>query len=176
MSQLLMRRPRLDDLPPIPPLPPGFTLRTFEPQDLEPLAALLQRAFEDPNWTPEKVRQTLVDAPDVMKIYVIDHEGRPVATASARLVPDRFPGSGYLHWVGVDPEYRGQRLGAIVSLAVLHEFARMGCQDAVLETDDHRLAAIKIYQEMGFEPVHTDESHILRWAKIASDLLAAANL
>ena len=176
MSQLLMRRSRLDDLPPIPSLPPGFTLRNFQPEDLEPLAALLQRAFEDPSWTPEKVRQTLVDAPDVKKIYVIDHDGRPVATASARLAPDRFPGSGYLHWVAVDPQYQGQRLGAIVSLAVLHEFARMGCQDAVLETDDHRLAAIKIYQEMGFEPVHLDESHILRWAQIASDLLAAANL
>src|SRR5579871_2411783 len=167
MSQLLMRRPRLDDLPPIPPLPPGCILRTFQPEDLEPLAALLQRAFEDASWTPEKVRQTLVDAPDVQKIYVIAQEGKPVATASARLMPEAFPGSGYLHWVAVDPQYQGQRLGAIVSLAVLHEFARMGCQDAVLETDDHRLAAIKIYQEMGFAPVHRDESHLLRWAHIA---------
>ena len=39
-------------------------------------------------------------------------------------------------------------------LAALYEFARMGLTDAVLETDDDRLAAIKTYQNLGFQPEH----------------------
>ncbi|HZO90601.1 MAG TPA: GNAT family N-acetyltransferase [Chthonomonadaceae bacterium] len=176
MHQLLMRRPNLDDLPPIPPLPPGYTLREYQPGDLEGLAALMRKAFEDPQWTPEKVRQALINAPDVVKTFVIDYQGIPVATASARLLPDQYPGSGYVHWVAADPDHRGQRLGYAVTLAVLHEFVRRGCKDAVLETDDHRLAAIKTYQNLGFVPEHRHESHPERWAEIIARLLAAAGL
>ncbi|HZP80664.1 MAG TPA: GNAT family N-acetyltransferase [Chthonomonadaceae bacterium] len=176
MQQLFMRRPNLDDLPEIPPLPPGYTLREYQPGDLEPLAALMQKAFEDPQWTPEKVRKTLIDAPDVKKTFIIDYQGKPVATASARLLPEQYPGSGYVHFVAADPEHKGQRLGYIVSLAVLHEFVRLGCQDAVLETDDFRLPAIKTYQNLGFEPEHRHESHPERWAETLARLLAAAGL
>jgi mycothiol synthase len=176
MDQLLMRRPDLDNLPPMPALPSGYILREYKTSDLEPLAVLMQAAFDDPNWTPEQVRQKLVDAPDVKKTFVIEYEGKPVATTSARLLPERFPDSGYVHWVAADPAHQGQRLGYVVTLATLYEFVRMGCKDAVLETDDHRLAAIKTYQNLGFEPEHRNELHMERWAKVAADLLAAVNL
>lgn len=174
--QLLMRRHDLANLPPLPELPPGYTLREYREGDLEPLAALMRAAFQEDTWTPEKVRTALVDAPDVQKTLVIDFEGRPVATSSVRLLPDRFPDSGYVHWVAADPAHQGQRLGYAVTLATLHDFAQLGCKDAVLETDDHRLAAIKTYQNLGFVPEHTHDSHLERWGRIASDLLAAANL
>jgi mycothiol synthase len=176
MDQLLMRRSTLDSLPPIPPLPPGYTLREYQDGDLEPVARLLSAAFNDENWTPDQVRRKLVDAPDVRKTFVVAYEGAPVAVASVRLLPDRFPDSGYLHWVAVDPAHQGRKLGAVVVLAVLHEFARIGCKDAVLETDDDRLPAIKTYQNLGFRPEHREPMHVDRWAKIASDLLAAVNL
>jgi mycothiol synthase len=176
MDQLLMRRPNLENLPPIPELPPGYILRETREGDAEALATLLSAAFGDENWTPQQVREKLIDAPDVKKTFIIEFEGRPVATTSVRLLPNRFPGSGYVHWVAADPEHQGQRLGYIVTLAALYEFARMGCKDAVLETEDQRLAAIKTYQNLGFEPEHRDALHMERWAKIAADLLAAVNL
>ena len=176
MDQLLMRRPDLNGLPPLPNLPPGYILREYQEGDLEPLAALMRAAFEDKTWTPEKVRLALIEAPDVKKTFVIAYEGKPVATTSVRILPDRFPYSGYVHWVAADPGHQGQKLGYIVILAALHEFARMGCKDAVLETDDNRLAAIKTYQNLGFKPEHRNERHIERWAKVAADLLAAVNL
>src|SRR5438552_19195290 len=114
MSQLFMRRPTLDDLPPMPELPPGYTLREYQPGDLEPLSALMCRAFEDPQWTPERLQSALIEAPDVKKIFVIDYGGKPVASASVRLLPDRYPGSGYVHWVAADPDHQGQRLGYAV--------------------------------------------------------------
>jgi mycothiol synthase len=176
MSQLMMRRPNLDDLPEIPLLPPGYTLREYRESDLEPLAAMMRAAFEDPQWTAERVRAALMDAPDVKKTFVVAYEGKPVASASARLLPEEFPGSGYVHWVATDPEHRGRGLGYAVSLAVLHEFRRLGCKDAVLETDDFRLAAIKTYQNLGFVPEHRHESHAARWAVVLANLMASANM
>src|SRR5689334_23212646 len=91
MSQLLMRRPNLDDLPPLPALPPGTILREYKSEDVESLAALLRTAFEDPAWTPEKVRRELIDDPTVERTFVIDADGSIIATASVRLLPERFP-------------------------------------------------------------------------------------
>jgi mycothiol synthase len=175
MDNLLMRRPNLDNLPPLPELPPGYVLRTYQESDLEPLAALMRAAFEDEGWTPQVLRERLVDAPDVKKIFVIDHEGIPVATASVRLLPDRFPTSGYVHWVATDPAHRGKGLGTAVTLATMYEFISLGCKDAVLETEDKRLVAIKTYQKLGFKAEHPHESHLLRWALIA-EMLSSANL
>jgi mycothiol synthase len=176
MDQLLMRRHDLNNLPPMPALPPGYSLREFREDDAPALARLFKAAFGDENWTPDQVRERLVTAPEVQKVFVVTHGDQPVATTSVRVLPERFPGSGYVHWVAADPEHQGQRLGYVVTLAALYEFARMGLNDAVLETDDDRLAAIKTYQNLGFVPEHRDPLHIERWAKIAADLLAAVNL
>ena len=104
--QLFMRRPNLDDLPPPPPLPAGHGLRRATGGDAEALAAVLASAF-GPEWTAGRVRQALLDAPDVETTFLIEVDGIPVATAAARLLPERYPGSGYLHWVGVHAAHRG---------------------------------------------------------------------
>lgn len=171
-----MRRPNLAGLPPQGELPEGYSLREYRPGDAAGLAQLLARAEHDPGWDEARVRREITDAPGVDRTLLIEYAGKPVATATSRLAPEDFPGSGYVHWVASDPDHRGKRLGATVTIAVLHRFAEIGCHDAVLETDDHRLAAIKTYQRLGFVPVHREPSHIARWAKIASDLLAAANI
>jgi mycothiol synthase len=150
-------------------------LRDYKPEDLPGLTELLSKSFEEMQWNEETVSQRLVEAADVKKIYIIDCDGKPVATASARIMPDEYPNAGYLHWVAVHPDYRKKKLGTAVSLAVLREFVAMGCKSAVLETEDKRLAAIKVYQDLGFKAVHRHSSHALRWAMIA-ELLASAGL
>ena len=117
-----------------------------------------------------RVAEALNEQQGVKQTLVIDFQDRPIATASARLRPDRFPGSGYLHWVAVDPDHQGQRLGFFVSLAVLHTFGTLGCTDAVLETQDHRLAAIQTYLKLGFLPEYRDETHRERWETIQAVL------
>ncbi len=107
---LFMRRPSLDDLPVL-PLPSGdYVLRTAGPEDATALATLLTRAFTE-EWTIQRVKESLLEAPDVQAVYVIVYGGVLVATASARIT-DHFPGSGYLHWVGADPSHQGKGLGA----------------------------------------------------------------
>lgn len=168
--QLFMRRPNLDDLPAIPHLPDGYTLRERREGDDEALAALLALTFEDANWSAERVRQEFVDSSHVQKMFVIDYNGVPVATASAALRPEAYPDSGYVHYVAAHPEHGGKRLGYIASLAVLHEFVRLGCRDAVLETDDFRLPAVRTYLNLGFIPETRHESHPARWAAVEANL------
>jgi mycothiol synthase len=164
-----MRRPNLDGLPSL-DLPPGYTLRTYRDEDLEPLAALLQSAFPEMTWDAEKVRGALPGDETVKTTFLIEHGGVPVATASARLVPEQHPGSGYVHWVGAHPEHRGARLGYFATVATLHEFVRLGCRDAVLETDDQRIPALRTYLRLGFAPEMRHDSHTARWARLAADL------
>ena len=178
MTNLLMRRPNLLDLPPLPALPDGYALREAQPEDTSALAAVLDRAFAGDTWDPARswdearVAATLNEQQGVKQTLVVDFRGRPIATASARLQPDRFPGSGYLHWVAVDPNHRGQRLGFFLSLAVLHTFKTLRCTDALLETQDHRLAAIKTYMTLGFLPQYPDESHRERWEAVLKNAIA----
>lgn len=160
-----MRRGSLRDLPP-PELPPGVALHPGGAGDEPALALLLRAAFEDETWTEERVRRALTAAPDVERVLVLRADDEIVATASARLLPERFPGAGYVHWVAVAPAKRGLRLGAAVTLAVLHAFRELGLDTAVLETDDHRLPAIRTYLRLGFEPLEADAESAARWAAV----------
>jgi mycothiol synthase len=170
-QQLLMHRARLEDLPPLPACPTGYQLRDYRSgADDEALARLMGRAFGDATWTRERVRQAFVADATVHATIVIAAEDGLAATASVRLVPDQYRGSGYVHWVGTDPAHGGKRLGAIASLAVLHRFVGLGCRDAFLETDDHRIPALKTYLALGFQPVERGEGHAERWREIQARL------
>jgi mycothiol synthase len=150
-EQLFMRRPVLDNLPPIPALPPGHQLRVADEHDADALASIMTSAF-GPEWTLSHVCAKLLDPPDVIRTWMVFAGDEPAATASVRLLPEAYPGSGYLHWVGTHVGHRGKKLGSIVTLAVLHDFRQMGCRDAVLETDPPRLSAIRTYLKLGFRP------------------------
>jgi mycothiol synthase len=166
-TRLFMRRPWLDDLPAPAALPPGYALRAYRPDDRAALARLLTRSFGD-LWDEERVRRVLTEAPDVEAIYVIAHEDRLVATASARMLPDVYPGSGYLHWVGVDPVYQRKGLGTLVSIRVLQHFREAGLRDAVLDTQTYRVGAVRTYLRLGFVPDYHygDPGEQLRWARV----------
>ena len=168
-----MRLPVLDPLPTPAEMAAGYSLDTCGAEDADELAGVLCEAFEDPTWTAARVGSALLQAPDVSTAYAVRCP-QIVATASTRYLPDRFPGSGYLHWVAVAPAFRGRRLGEAVSIAVLKECARLGRKDVWLETDDFRLAAIRTYLRLGFKPVCPDAEMMKRWRNIF-DILRVDN-
>lgn len=172
MAQLLMRRPHLRDLPTVRPLPDHYRLRQYiAPDDLPTLNATLQQAFVEP-WDEARARRELLDVPGVKAIYVIEHEGAVVGTTSSKIVPDRFPDSGYVHWVAVADAHLRRGLAAVLMRRVLQDFIERGHRDAVLETDDHRHPAISAYLRFGFLPVYDvrGEDHRERWSAIFQGL------
>jgi len=172
-AQLQMRRPHLRDLPPMPNLPAGYVIRTAGTDDEPELAAVLTASFDE-EWTVERVRKSLTGAPDVLAVYVVTWEGRPVATASSRVDAVQFPGSGYVHWVGALPGHAGRGLGSALMVRLLEDFQEREYRDAVLETDDFRIPAIRSYLRCGFNPVYEVKGEDLRsrWSAIFQAVFA----
>jgi mycothiol synthase len=99
------------------------------------------------------------------QIYVVAGERSLLATASARVMPDQFPGSGYVHWVAADPAAQRMGLGTAMVVRVLRHFREAGLQDAVLETYEDRLPAIRCYLRLGFVPEYPGAEPRLIWAR-----------
>ena len=176
-SNLLMERASLAGLPSLAETEAaaaklGYTLRRLQsPADREGVCAVLAGAFGDSHgaWDVSRVDRDLLLEPSVKASFVAVESatGTVVAVASARVLPARFPGAGYLHWVGVHPAHQSRGLGLLVSLAVLHEFAGpMALRRAVLETQDERGAAIACYLKLQFVPQMVDAGQPARWEAI----------
>lgn len=171
--QLAMVRPHLGDLPPRDGivLPPGYAIRTYRPGDEAAWAEIMNTGIGS-GWTAERVVKELTGLPqfDPEGLYFITYEGRPVATACAWRESPAEREHGILHMVCALPEHRGHRFGYVVSLLVLWYFAERGYTDCRLLTDDWRLAAIKTYLDLGFQPVYFDELHRQRWRNVGEKL------
>ena len=168
-----MRRPNLDNLPDMQLLPYGYRIEVCDKKNTDQrdrLASLLEAAFEDASWTPEKAETALLFNEGVKQTFLIFDGDEIVATASVRLLPIEFPDSGYLHWVASSPEYKGKGLGYSATVAALNAFRDLGCKDTVLETQDHRLPAIQTYLKLGFAPEYIQPSHQARWDIILEQL------
>ncbi len=68
--------------------------------------------------------------------------------------------------VGARTHHMGKRLGYWVTLATLYHFVEEELTDAVLQTDDFRLPAIKTYLNLGFEPLLVHENQPDRWREV----------
>ena len=141
-------------------------VRAAQSSDAQGLAQLLSDAFDE-MWDPDRVHRDLLDADDVAETYVVTDGEAVLATASARLQDARtVEGLGYVHWVAAAPRARGQGLGLAVTVAVLRDFAGRELRGAVLETDDERTAAIRLYLALGFVPMHDGLDDRQRWSKL----------
>lgn len=148
----------------------AFPIRLAKAEDAEGLSRLLASAFPEMQWDSARARKDLLDAPDVAATFVIEDNGRLLATASARYFDARFPNVGYVHWVAVDPVARGRGLFDAVMAAVENRFRADGRPIAMLETDDVRLPAIAAYLRRGYVPQYTEADHEERWSRIFSRL------
>lgn len=167
--QLFMRLPQLTGLPPAPTYEPRYALRAAGPDDHGQLAELLSEAFED-RWDAERVAAEFSPGNGVEATYVVVSSAGVVATAAARRLLDRYPEAGYVHYVGVRVSERGQRLGEVVTRRVLVHFAAAGLDQAVLETDDFRLPAVRTYLRLGFVPETRTPGEGRRWSEVLRKL------
>ncbi len=166
-ARFLMVRPDLEALPQL-NLPEGYTLRTYVDGDEEAWCALMEGEIGT-GWTLKKWRTDMAGQPqfDPQGLYFIEIEGRPVASACAWSLPDKYgPQTGVLHMVAVHPDHRGKRLGKEVSLAVLHFFREHGYSDAALHTDEERPAAIRTYFNLGFRPSFRSDDEKAGWERV----------
>lgn len=160
-----MRLPYLEARPGQIPLPAPYVLRSAEAADTGGVAAVLSDAFEDA-WDAERARSTFSVEEGVEATYIVCRGPDVVAVAAARMLPALYPGAGYVHYVGVHSSHRGHRLGEAVVRRVLEHFVAAGLTSAVLETDDFRLPAVRIYLRLGFVPEYRSAGDEARWSQV----------
>jgi mycothiol synthase len=169
--QMIWPESRLESPPKI-ELADGYTLRQYRPEDKDAYMALMHSVgFKDftTDWLDDALRKVLPGG-----FFIIEHfdTGAIVATALATHNPTaQFPFGGELSWVAAHPDHRGHRLGADASTAALRRMIDAGYRNIYLLTDDPRLAAIKTYLRMGFEPVINDKDMASRWERIQNTLM-----
>ncbi|MEK8127116.1 GNAT family N-acetyltransferase [Paenibacillus filicis] len=166
-TQLVMERNHLLNLSHV-ELPSGFTLQNYQPGYEKDWEEIIEQSFgqffdfsmmeEDPSFHPSRI------------FFVISPEGNPVSTASAFWQEAWGPFTGYLHMVATYPDYRGMGLGYAVSLAAMQQMVADNRARAVLQTDDHRLSAIKMYLKLGYKPKITKWGHVYRWHRVLRQL------
>jgi mycothiol synthase len=165
VPQLFMRLPALANLPPRVPVPASYRLRAAEPADAEGVAGVLSDSFGDA-WDAERARATFSTEAGVEATYIACSGPEVVAVAAARVLPNLYPGAGYVHYVGVHSSHRGHRLGEVVVGEVLEHFTAAGLTSAVLATDDFRLPAVRIYLRLGFVPEYRSAGDEARWSLV----------
>ncbi len=171
-QQLQMVWPkRLLKSPPEVVVAEGYALRVFEPGD-EFQYVEVTRAAGFENWDLEKLRKIQAGClPD--GLFVVEHleSGRLAATALAQRNPDALhPEGGELGWVAARPEHGGRGLGLAVCAAATKRFLEDEFEDIYLKTDDWRLAALKVYLKLGYEPFLFAPDMKRRWAEVCGKL------
>jgi ribosomal protein S18 acetylase RimI-like enzyme len=91
------------------------------------------------------------------KIFVLKKNGK-IAGYTHVTVNPKFP-EGYVEYVAVNPEFRGQRIGDQLMAAALHwMFSFDHIQETWLTTYMDNVTAQKLYAHHGFETIHTMHS------------------
>lgn len=149
----------------------GYVLRNFRLQDAPAYYALMDGAgFK--NWNDEML------IPWFAKLlphgfFVIEHAvtGALVATAMATRNPKPLhPDGGELGWVAGDARHAGRGLGRAVCAAVTRCFHDEGVKRVYLLTDDWRMAAIKVYLQLGWAPFLFAPDMEERWRVVCEQL------
>lgn len=93
--------------------------------------------------------------------YLTELSNRSAYYAIAR-VDDKIVGysgmwiimdEAHITTIGVDPEYRGRKIGEQVLIAMLEEAQRRGARRATLEVREHNEVAQNLYRKYGFIPI-----------------------
>jgi mycothiol synthase len=171
---LLWPRARLAHPPEI-SLPPGYELRTFEDGDDAAWLAIQEQA--DPEIPGGDFRPFLVSYRALLLpaglFFAIDRpSGSAVATAGAvhNTRDGMFPFGGELAWVATIPAHQSRGLGRATSAAAVRRLIDAGYESIRVGTQDHRLAAIKLYLKLGFIPYLYHEEMRERWRSICTAL------
>ena len=164
--------PHLLGSPPAAIMPPGYSLRAYQPGD-EPGFLRLMALAEFTEWEEEKMLTEWFARilPQGWFMAVHDATGEIVATAMACYDhTERHPFGGALGWVAGDPAHAGKGLGMAVSAAVTARLMSAGYRDIHLDTEDERLAAIKVYLKLGYVPLLYAPDMPTRWQAVYRQL------
>ncbi len=164
--QLLMRRDMEKPLVEMKKMPDGVRVVCNDGTLDKAWEWITEGAF--PAWKPsyDMIVNDSRCAPE--RVFFVMEYSQPSATASVQMEEKR----ALVHMVATHPFASGAGFGKFAVDACLQYIRDHGLKIAELTTDDHRLSAIRMYLELGFEPVAEDEEMIGRWTAVREALAA----
>jgi len=143
-------------------LPFEVETRSFDPsRDVEPWVAVNARAFawnpEQGSWTADSVHSRMSEPWfDAEGFLVHDRDGRMAGFCWTKVHAHAEPVLGEIYVIAVDPDFHGLGLGHDLTLAGLDHLAQQGIGTAMLFVDADNVAAIRVYDRLGFVVHRTD--------------------
>lgn len=155
-----------------PRVPQGYALRTYNGKDDEAWLRLLN-AGDFGTWDQERLGRMKNGerAPLPLDgVFFATRDGDPIGTACVFLYKNEKGTYSEYGWLVVDPAHRGKGLGAALTKAALVYARDHGHHHTYLKTEDFRLAAIKTYLKVGFQPEMEHCSSPNRWKELRQTL------
>lgn len=143
-------------------LPFDVEVRSFDPShDIDPWIVVNARAFawnpEQGSWTADSVRARMAESWfDADGFLIHDRDGRMAGFCWTKVHADSEPVLGEIYVIAVDPDFHGLGLGRDLTLAGLDYLAGLGIGTAMLFVDADNVAAIRVYDRLGFVIHRTD--------------------
>jgi [ribosomal protein S18]-alanine N-acetyltransferase len=141
-----------------------LTLERMQLEDVPEVMAVDRLCFPTP-WSEISYRSEIGN--NAAYYLVARQEGRLIGFGGAWLVMDE----AHVTTLGVEPTFRGRKIGERILAAILVEARQRGVRRASLEVRESNTAALRLYEKYGFIPVarrrgyYTDngEDAIVMW-------------
>lgn len=151
-EQIRLYLRRLDQLS-SPSSPTGYIVRPMMSGEEQAWWQLLDEIGDLGMWGPERAKEEFADPSGRVwkdSIHFAVFNDRVIGTACVQLNAERddLPELG---WVAVAREHRGRGLGRVLCLCVIQFMRRHGFQHCFVRTRPTRTAAVKLFQDLGFE-------------------------
>lgn len=143
-------------------------IRTMTVDDLDQVMLLELACFSVP-WTREAFEKELTEN-KLARYIVIEEDGTIIGYGGVWYIMDE----GHITNVAIHPEYRKRGLGKLLVTAMKDQAKEEKIHHLTLEVRASNIAAIKLYQGMGFESVgvrpkyYTDnqEDALIMWVEL----------
>jgi mycothiol synthase len=144
----------------LPDVAPGeYIVRQLQSGEEDHLTAIQNISFAEswgfnPNTTAEILYRVHLSSCSPEDIIMAYRKDQPVGYCWTRILTDETSKTktriGEIHMIGVDPDFRGRRLGRIILLAGLSHLKRKGIEKVELTADAEDPAARRLYESAGF--------------------------
>lgn len=156
VRQYLELRLKLSDLPDA--VPVIYSYRHLQPGEEDKLTRIQNRCFTgtwgyNPNTIEDIIYYTNLSHRSAEDIVLICEEDKPISYCWTEIKHEAAKGEkkGYVYMLGVDPDYRGRRIGKVALLTGLSYLKNKGARVAEITVDSKNEVACTLYRSVGFK-------------------------
>ena len=172
-ANVTMVRENLDHIPDF-SLPPGYSIRRYQPRD-ERAWLKIQAAADQYNTITQALFDQQFDGDRLQiaerQLYLCDARKVVIGTATAWFKND-YQGESYgrVHWVAILPKWQGLGLAKPLMTATCRRLRELGHKRAFLTTSTARFPAINLYLQFGFVPEIDNDDDLTVWRELLSKI------